>query len=222
MSLLINIDTALDAASVCLTKDNEVIELVINENQKDHAAWLHKAISEILQKNSFRPDQVSAVAVSIGPGSYTGLRVGLAAAKGLCYALHIPLVTVSTLEMMAFAVKEEATTLICPLIDARRMEVFTAVYDKSLHEKVSARAMIIDERSFESLLSADKILFCGNGRKKLQLLITNTHASFSDTLSNASHLAALSIRCFHKKQFADLAYSEPLYIKEFYSPIRKT
>lgn len=222
MSLLLNIDTALDTASVCLANGDEIIESVINENQKDHAAWLHKAILGILQKNSIRPNQLTAVAVSIGPGSYTGLRVGLAAAKGLCFALHIPLITVSTLKMMAFSVIEEATTLICPLIDARRMEVFTAVYDKSLEERISPRAMIIDETSFASLLSADKILFCGNGSKKLLPLITNAHASFSDTSSQALHLAALSIRCFHKKEFADLAYTEPLYIKEFYSPLRKT
>ena len=222
MSLILNIDTGLDTASVCLANEKEVIALDINENQKDHAAWLHKAIAEMLKKNNFTPDQLQAVAVSIGPGSYTGLRVGLSAAKGLCFALNIPLIAISTLKMIAFALKEEAVSLICPLIDARRMEVFVAVYDKSLQEKVPAHAQIIDETSFASLLSADKILFGGTGSNKLQPLITNSNANFSSTNSNASHLAALSQICFLKKEFADLAYKEPLYIKDFNSGVRKT
>ena len=221
MNLILNIDTALDTASICLADGETIIGLAINENQKDHAAWLHTAIAEMLQKNNFTPHQLAAVAVSIGPGSYTGLRVGLAAAKGLCYALKIPLIAVGTLEMIAFAAKEQATTLICPMIDARRLEVFTAVYDKSLQEKTPAYALILDENSFASLLATDKVLFCGNGSKKLQPLIKNANASFNTAVCNASHLAALSHICFVKKQFADLAYTEPLYIKEFYSPARK-
>lgn len=221
MSLILNIDTALTAASVCLAKDDEVVQLAINDNQKDHAAWLHSAIASLLQ-NNFSIHQLDAVGVSIGPGSYTGLRVGLAAAKGLCFALNVPLLAVSTLEMIAYAVKEEAAHLICPLIDARRMEVFTALYDKSMKEKTAAHALIVDENSFSSLLDSDKILFCGNGSKKLQALITNTNASFSDTASNASHLAPLTLTHFRKEEFVDLAYTEPLYIKEFYSPDRKT
>lgn len=221
MSLILNIDTALDAASVCLANDEEILQLTINENPKDQGGWLHLTIAEMLRQSGHRPNQLHAVAVSIGPGSYTGLRVGLAAAKGICYALNIPLIAVNTLELMAFAVKEEATDLICPMIDARRMEVFTAVYDKSMQEKISARALIIDETSFAGALSSSPILFCGNGSKKLQLLITNSNAAFSDNHSNASHLAVLSWNRFRKKQFADLAYTEPLYIKEFYSPARK-
>lgn len=222
MSLILNIDTALHTASVCLAKDEKVVQLTVNENQKDHAAWLHCSIAEVLKKNGFIVNQLEAVAVSIGPGSYTGLRVGLAAAKGLCFALNIPLIAVSTLEIVAFAVKEEASNLICPMIDARRMEVFAALYDKSLKEKISAHALIIDENSFTPQLYSDKILFCGSGSKKLQHLITNTNANFSNTGSNASNLAALSFKRFQKKEFADLAYTEPLYIKEFYSPDRKS
>lgn len=222
MSLILNIDTALDTASVCLAKDEEIMALAINENQKNQAGWLHLVIDEMLKKNSLKPNQLDAVAVSIGPGSYTGLRVGLATAKGLCYALHIPLIAVSTLKMIAFAAAEEASSLICPMIDARRMEVYVAVYDKGLQEKKPAHPLIIDENSFAGLLSSFAILFCGNGSKKLQPLISNTNACFSDSISNASHLAALSQNCFLKKEFADLAYTEPLYIKEFYSPGRKT
>ena len=152
MSLILNIDTALDTASVCLAKDGTSLQLITNDNQKDHATWLHTAINEILKKGGYSISQLEAVAVSIGPGSYTGLRVGLASAKGFCYALRIPLIAVSTLEMMAVSVKEEASGLICPLIDARRMEVFTAIYDKELGEKSSPQTMIIDENSFASII----------------------------------------------------------------------
>ena len=151
MSLILNIDTALDTASVCIAKDGRSLGLAVNENQKDHAAWLHIAVNEILKKPSYSINQLEAVAVSIGPGSYTGLRIGLASAKGFCYALNIPLIAVTTLEIMALAVKEEATTLICPMVDARRMEVFSAIYEKDLGEKSPPQAMVIDENSFAPL-----------------------------------------------------------------------
>jgi tRNA threonylcarbamoyladenosine biosynthesis protein TsaB len=221
MSLVLNIDTALESASICLARDEEIISLAINENPKGHAAWLHSTVADMLQKNNYTPNQLEAIAVSIGPGSYTGLRVGLSAAKGFCYALHIPLIAINTLKVIAFAVKDEATNLICPMIDARRMEVFVAIYDKFLRENSAARALLLDETSFSSLLSTDKILFCGTGSKKLQPLLTNVNASFSNTSSNASHLAALAQISFINKEYADLAYTEPLYLKEFYSPVSK-
>jgi len=221
MSLILNIDTALERASVCLAKDGHALEVAINDNQKDHALWLHNAVDDLLKKTGNSVAQLEGVAVTIGPGSYTGLRVGLAAAKGLCYVLKIPLITINTLEVIAFAVKEEAAGLICPMIDARRMEVFTALYDKHLNEKQSPQAIIIDETSFVTILSANNILFCGNGHKKFQALCTNPHAFFSENVADASHLAQLSFPRFSSNTFADLAYTEPLYIKEFYSPERK-
>ncbi len=221
MSLILNIDTALNTASVCLAKDEEILSLAFNDDQTDHAAWLHPAIAELLQKNGFSPNQLDAVAVSIGPGSYTGLRVGLSAAKGLCYALKIPLITIGTLKLMANVVKEDANSLICPMIDARRMEVFTAVYNKQLGEIIPAHALLLDETCFASLLATEKILFCGTGSKKLQPLVTHLNATFSGETSNASNLSALSIVNFRNNEFADLAYTEPLYIKEFYSPAHK-
>jgi len=222
MSLILNIDTATETASVCLAREGMSLQLMANDNQKDHAAWLHTAIAGLLKENKCKPCHLEAVAVSIGPGSYTGLRAGLSAAKGLCYALNIPLIAVGTLKMMAFAVKEEATERICPLIDARRMEVFVAVYDKSMREITPASALVIDENSFASLVSPGQVLFCGNGCKKLQPLLQQHHASCSETIADASHLAALSALYFEKKEFASLAYTEPLYIKEFYTQPRKT
>jgi len=222
MSLVLNIDTALDTASVCLSKDGNVLQLSSSENQKDHASWLHAEIAEQLRRSGHNIKELNAVAVSVGPGSYTGLRVGLAAAKGFCYALQIPLITINSLTIIAFAVKDEAIGMICPLIDARRMEVFTALYDKDLREKVSPLAMVLDEKSFASFLLQDKVLFCGNGIKKLQSIISNNNAHFSNTMADASHLARLSFTSYKNKEFADLAYAEPLYIKEFFSPVTGT
>ena len=123
--------------------------------------------------------------------------------------------------MIAFAVKDEAVDIICPMIDARRMEFFTAMYDKDLQEKISPHALLLDEKSFASFLSTGKVLFCGNGVKKLRPLISNSNALFSNTIADATHLARLSFNCYKNKEFADLAYAEPLYIKEFYSISRR-
>lgn len=221
MSLILTIDTALDTACVCIANDGVALHSVTLENQKDQASWLHTATGEMIRKGGYPLNQFEAVAVSIGPGSFTGLRVGLSAAKGFCYALDIPLLAVSTLEIMAWAVKEEAPSLICPMIDARRMEVFMAIYDKDLKAISSPAAMIMEETSFASLLKTQPILFCGNGRKKLQAIISNTNAHFTDTSPDASQLAQLSYKHFQLKKFANLAYTEPLYLKEFYSPQRK-
>lgn len=216
MSLILNIDTAIDKASVCLSKDGDVLQISYSENQKDHASWLHTAITGLLKKNNYKINELQAVAVSIGPGSYTGLRVGLSAAKGFCFALHIPLITISSLKLIAFAAKDEATDLICPLIDARRMEVFTALYDKNLQEKNSAHTLVLDEKSFASILLTNKVLFCGNGIAKLKPIIAGHNANYCKINSDASHLAYLSLKYYINKDFADLAYTEPLYIKEFY------
>jgi tRNA threonylcarbamoyladenosine biosynthesis protein TsaB len=220
MAPLLNIDTAVETASVCLSNDAVVVALSINEKQKDHAAWLHTAIHKLLRDEGLDSNDLKAVAVSIGPGSYTGLRIGLAAAKGLCYALHIPLITIGTLEMMAHAAEKETAELICPLIDARRMEVFTAVYDKTLQEIVKPLAMIVDKNSFADLLSSHRVIFYGNGCKKLQTVLTHTNATFSTGMATAADLTHLAYKYFREKRFADIAYTEPLYIKEFYSPTR--
>ncbi len=217
MSLILNIDTALDTASVCLSENGDEGQLSFSEDQKDHASWLHTEIAGILKRSGKGIKDLNAVAVSIGPGSYTGLRVGLAAAKGICYALNIPLITINSLKIIALAAMDETSDIICPLIDARRMEVFSAVYDKELREKQSPHALVIDKNSFASLLLSGKILFCGNGVKKLQPLISNSNAFFSNKFADASHLARLSFPRYTKNEFADLAYTEPLYVKEFYS-----
>lgn len=221
MSLILHIDTALSVASVCLSKEKASLGLLINENQQGHAAWLHSAIDELMKKCNYSLSQLDAISVSIGPGSYTGLRVGLSSAKGLSYALKIPLITIPSTTILAAAVKNEAIDLICPLIDARRMEVFTAIYDKNLNQIKAPYALIIEENSFDDFLNDHSILFCGDGCKKLQSTINNENIYFSDTTSNAFDLAQLAYEQYNRKEFADLAYVEPLYIKEFYSSPRK-
>ena len=217
MALLLNIDTSVETASVCLSDNSEQLRLAINDNQKDHAAWLHTAIHDVLRSEHVDISNINALAISIGPGSYTGLRIGLATAKGLCYALKIPLICINTLQMMAHAVKDMGTEWICPLIDARRMEVFTAVYNNSLEELIKPFAMVIVKESFADLLSSHPVIFCGNGSKKLQSVLSHPHATFSDRIATAADLPDLAHKYFLEKKFADLAYVEPLYLKEFYS-----
>jgi len=218
MSLLLNIDTALETGSVCLSKNGTVIGSSVNHQQHDHAAWLHPAINELLHNNNLNAGQLDAIAVTIGPGSYTGLRIGLSAAKGLCYALHKPLITVSTLEVLASIVIDEAEQLICPVIDAKRMEIFTALYNKELQLISEPGAMVLQQDSFSDILTDQKVLFCGNAVLKIQPVITSTNASFTNKTPSALHLAPLAYQRFIADSFADLAYTEPLYLKEFYFP----
>jgi len=221
MSLLLNIDTALETGSVCLSANANIIDSRINHQQQDHAAWLHPAIDLLLKKNQVDIRELNAVAVTIGPGSYTGLRIGLSAAKGLCYALNIPLITVTTLEVLASVVVDEADELICPVIDARRMEIFTALYDKNLNRITEPGAMVVNEESFADILVNKKVLFCGNAIEKVRLLIKSPNALFLIKPATALELAPLANQRFTDRHFADLAYTEPLYLKEFYSPNRK-
>ncbi len=216
MSLILNIDTSVETASVCLAKDGKEIVFAENNSRKDHSSWLHKGIQKMIKDENFHFSDLQAVAVSIGPGSYTGLRIGLSAAKGLCFGLKIPLITINTLEMMAYAAKGETAGLLCPMIDARRSEVFTALFDTQLNEVLSPRAMILDESSFQSFLKENKILFFGNGSKKYQAISKYSHAIFMELQVNATHLAFLSYRRYENKLFADLAYIEPEYLKDFH------
>ena len=220
MAFILNIDTSADHASVCLAKDGQVLILKKNNLQRDHASWLHPAINEIMQQSAMKFSKVEAIAVTIGPGSYTGLRVGLAAAKGLCFALEKPLITVSTLLVIANAVKIKEVDLLCPMIDARRMEVFTALYTNELETVKSPAAMLIDENSFAEVLAGKTICFSGSGSEKFQKIINNRNALFSNDSFDVSHMSVLSDLYFQQKQFSDLAYSEPLYLKEFYTPAR--
>lgn len=221
MPLLLNIESAVETASVCLADGDRVLSFMKNETKKDHAAWLHPAIENILRKTTYKLQDLAGIAVSIGPGSYTGLRIGLATAKGLCYALQKPLITINTLHVMAFAATNHATDLICPMIDARRMEVFTALFNKSLETVIEPKALVIGEKSFSEQLAKHKILFFGNGSEKFKAICKDSNAVFKSIHFDAKNMVAISEKLFAAKQFADLAYAEPLYLKEFFTPGHK-
>lgn len=220
MAFLLNIDTASDTATISISENDQVIDFVRNTVQKDHASFLHPAIKILLQKATLSIDKLDAIAVTAGPGSYTGLRVGMAAAKGLCFALDIPLITINTLEVMALSailqLKNE-TALYCPLIDARRMEVFTAMYDHKLTEILKPCSMVIEENSFNHSLKTDKIYFSGSGSLKLMALLHNTNALFTNNKLIPEAMPSLSLKNYIKKAFADVSYAVPQYLKEFYT-----
>ena len=218
MSVILCIDTAVVGASVCLAKNAEAIGLMQNPAPLESAAWIHAAIQQLLQEQGMAVSQLEAVAVSAGPGSYTGLRVGLATAKGLCYALNIPLITINTLQLMAMAALQEPTDLLCPMIDARRMEVFTGLFTKEGGEVMPAQALILQADSFFEVLQRSTVTFFGNGSGKFLPVLQHRNAVFKQITTDARHATTLAQRAFEANAFADLAYSEPFYGKEFFSP----
>jgi len=227
MALILNIDTAVDVASICLARDGKILSIAKNvredslgESQKDHASWLHIAIKKIFEKNNLELGSVDAIAVTGGPGSYTGLRIGLATAKGICFALNKPLISLNTLLVMAYAAKDESADLLCPMIDARRMEVFTAIYTKELQIVKEPAAMTLNENSLDEYLLNNSICFFGNGSNKFRTIKKHEKAVFNDLKADASSMISLSEKSFTQKGFADLAYAEPLYLKEFYTPAK--
>ena len=191
----------------------------------DHAAWIQVAIKELFTETGLNPAHLSAIAVAAGPGSYTGLRVGMATAKGMCYALGVPLITQSTLLLIAQRVKKEIDpksvytlpVLICPMIDARRMEVFTTFYDLELNETTVPAAVVLDKSSFSNELNDHVIIFCGNGSKKWQHLCLHSNAVFVDMTQNVADLAESASKKFEIGDFSDLAYTEPAYLKNVYT-----
>lgn len=223
MALILNIDTASENASICLSANEKVLGKTENTIQKEHAAFLHQAIKQVMEQGNQHLFDLDAVAVIAGPGSYTGLRVGMATAKGLCYALKKPLITINTLEVMTHAAITSETrannpqTLFCPMIDARRMEVYTALYDAEMSDKLSPCAMILEPISFLSWLHDFNIHFFGSGSEKFKSIMHNQKADFIHVAYKPENIAYLANLSFKKNQFADLAYAEPLYIKEFYT-----
>jgi tRNA threonylcarbamoyladenosine biosynthesis protein TsaB len=220
MAYILNIDTAINNASVCLAEDDRLINSSINENQKDHAAWLQPAIKNLVESAGIKLKDLDAIAISIGPGSYTGLRIGLSTAKGLCYALNTPLIAIGTLDIMAVAAENKEVDLICTMIEARRMVVFTAVYKKNMEKIIAPCAMILDQNSFSDLLINNTVLFFGNGSDKLKQLISHRHAFFDDIQISSSLLVKISSKRFHISAFDSLAYTEPVYIKNFHAVIK--
>lgn len=219
MRAILTIDTTTTVCSVALVTESGVVESRIDRIGNNHSKVIGvfaKEILEIAQKSGY---EICAVALSQGPGSYTGLRIGASFAKGFCYGNLIPLIAIPTLKIMASAAarQTDADTLLCPMIDARRMEVYSAVYDASLNEIESTKANIIDESSFKELLETKKIAFFGNGSSKCaELLGKNPNAIFIDGIDPlATEMGAMAWSAFNDKEFVDVAYFEPFYLKEF-------
>jgi tRNA threonylcarbamoyladenosine biosynthesis protein TsaB len=218
MALILQLETATTSCSVALALNGEVLSLKQLNERNAHASHLTQLIEAVLAEAGKTMQDLQAVAVSMGPGSYTGLRIGVSTAKGLCYALDIPLIAVNTLEAMAQRLAEPpSNSLYCPMIDARRMEVYCAIYDSSGKEVLPVGARIIDAASFSDYLSSSKVVFFGDGAMKCQdVLIQAKKAVFvADFVNSAQDLTALAWRKYVDKAFEDVAYFEPFYLKDF-------
>ncbi len=222
MSIVLHIDTAVQASSICITSGNEVLATKINLAPRDAASWLHVAINDTLKEKGLHVGDINAVAISAGPGSYTGLRVGMSAAKGLCYALDIPLITINTLEMMARSAGVQKDAWLCPMIDARRMEVFTALYDESFQCLMPSTSKILDEDSFSEQLNQHRIMFFGNGNEKFRNICKHPNAVFCNHQASAFDMITLAAEKLKNRKYADLAYTEPFYGKDFHSIVKES
>lgn len=224
MALILNIDCATNEASVGFSNNEHCIAIKQNDAQKEHASFLQVAIKELSAETNISLNDVDAVAVTNGPGSYTGLRVALASAKGICYALDKPLITLSTLEVMTHAAIQHLTTantidtqcLFCPMIDARRMEVFTALYDYKLKKILPPHAIEITPDTFYNSLEKNNIYFFGSGAEKCRSVLKHRNVLFLDVRYNVRDVAVLANNALKIKLFSNVAYSEPDYLKEFH------
>ncbi len=214
--MILNIETATKNCSVSLAKNGEVLAIrELNDGNYSHAEKLHPFIQDLLKEANVITSNLDAVAVSKGPGSYTGLRIGVSAAKGMCFAIDKPLISIETLKSLAHSISIEEG-LIVPLLDARRMEVYSAVYN-SIYEQVrEIKAEIITEDSFKEELSKGKVYFLGDGAAKCKEVIIHDNAVFiEDEFPSAKEMAVLSYNKYKKNDIEDVAYFEPFYLKDF-------
>jgi len=216
LALILCLETATTNCSVALSQDGALLALKEDKsNNYSHAEKLHVFIDEILKENNLNVTDLDAIAVSKGPGSYTGLRIGVSSAKGLCFSLDIPLISIATLASLAAQVELEKGFVI-PMLDARRMEVYSAVFDEKLNEIRETKAEILDENSFTDYLEKDKTVFIGNGVEKFQAICTHSNAEFIlDKLPSAREMCTLAEAKYKKSDTEDVAYFEPYYLKDF-------
>ncbi len=219
MALILSLETSTPVCTVALSKEGKTIALKESFEDKSHATLLTVFVEEILAENKLKVQDLDAVAVSEGPGSYTGLRIGVSVAKGLCYAAQKPLIAVDTLKTMVLMTApqfEGQELLYCPMIDARRMEVYSELFDQQLQRKRKIIAEVIDESSYADLLQQHKIVFMGNGALKCQETIVSEQAVFLDGIyPSAAFMGQLAFAAYQQKDFKDVAYFEPFYLKDF-------
>jgi tRNA threonylcarbamoyladenosine biosynthesis protein TsaB len=227
MARILNIETATQLCSVALSTDGKcVLKREIIE-ERSHASLLTVFIEELLHEAGITSDKLDAIAVGKGPGSYTGLRIGVSTAKGLCYGSGLPLIAVSTLKIMTMQVitnqdsiiqevLSKPGTLLCPLIDARRMEVFTCLFNSLGNEIAEVSAKIVDSDTFSDYLKDHQMIFYGSGMKKCQKILAHRNGYFIENIfPHAASLALVAENKFHQHEFEDLAYFEPFYLKDF-------
>lgn len=220
MPCILHIETATYVCSVAISNNQELLFYKVETEGPSHASLLGVFVEQAMKELRSRNITLDAVAVSCGPGSYTGLRIGVSEAKGLCYGLNIPLIAIETLELLTYPLvkshAESSKLLFCPMIDARRMEVYTTLYDESLNKLQDTTAEIIDEDSFKELLATNKIVFFGNGACKCKEVITSENAIFLENVyPKAKDMIWLAEQAYQNRNFVDVAYYEPFYLKEF-------
>ncbi|GAA4937711.1 tRNA (adenosine(37)-N6)-threonylcarbamoyltransferase complex dimerization subunit type 1 TsaB [Algibacter agarivorans] len=213
---ILNIETATTNCSVSLSKNGETIVLKEdNDKNYSHAERLHVYIDDVLKEAKITTEDIDAIAVSKGPGSYTGLRIGVSAAKGLCFALDKPLIAIPTLEALANQVKIKDGVIVS-MLDARRMEVYSAIYDSNYNQIRATEAQILDEIAFSDYLENQKVYFIGNGVGKTKALINHPNAVFvEDKLPSSNEMSLLACTKYKKGDTEDVAYFEPYYLKDF-------
>ncbi|MFI3267583.1 MAG: tRNA (adenosine(37)-N6)-threonylcarbamoyltransferase complex dimerization subunit type 1 TsaB [Rikenellaceae bacterium] len=231
MSLILSIETGTDVCSVALSKNGELKSLRESSEGKDHAKNLATYISEILTEHDLEIADIDAIAVGMGPGSYTGLRIGVSVAKGLCYAENKPLIAISSLEsLMSVAlddydaglteIENIETAMFCPMIDARRMEVYSAIYDSKFNLVMDVGAFIIDDTSFAEWRKDREFVIFGNGAKKCKEVFSG-NVQYINVQHSAQGLIKSAHRKFKNKEFEDIAYFEPFYLKDFVAKVSK-
>ena len=216
MATILCLETATTNCSVGVAKDGKILSLK-EDNSKNysHAEKLHLFINEALADAGITKDELDAIAVSKGPGSYTGLRIGVSAAKGLCFSLDIPLISIQTLDLLAFKLKKE-DGMIISMLDARRMEVYSAVFDSDLNQVRATEAQVLDENSFQQYLEKSKVHFIGNGVAKFEDICNHSNAVFhKQEFPSAKEMAELAEFKHQKSDTEDVAYFEPYYLKDF-------
>jgi tRNA threonylcarbamoyladenosine biosynthesis protein TsaB len=219
MALILSLETSTGICSVALHENSRLVADAEIHQEQAHASQLALLIQEVLNRAQVSPKQISGIAVSAGPGSYTGLRIGTSTAKGFCYALNIPLISIPTLDLIAQEAIEkiqDPDSLFVPMIDARRMEVYAEVVDSKLKVKTQTAAIVIDENSFHELLAGNKMFFFGDGAEKCKPVLKHSNAAFVDgILPRAKTLGLMAGKKFDVKDFEDLVGFKPFYLKEF-------
>ena len=229
MALILVIETSTEVCSVSLIKDGVLLDLIESEEGQNHARLVTVFAENLLSRSNLQSKELNAVAISKGPGSYTGLRIGASTAKGICYAGQIPLIAVGTLEAMAkhvalnrtqFGIRESKQTLFCPMIDARRMEVYSMLLDEKGAVLKPITAEIIDDSFLAHELSDKQVVFFGNGSAKCEKVIKSPNALFLHNIkASAKHMTELVWEAYNNNQFEDVAYFEPFYLKDFVATV---